>query len=197
MFDTPEARGVGNCVDSAGLEPDLPCDLPSWNYSDVLNGLDQFMEMVPNFPTGSDGSGASEGGHQEQPSGHEVHSPRAGSSGKNEKEKRRQYKNKVVSAFATLPMSTSDLPSDVLLALPLPPVSVVRSLQGTKTESDTCSNIQSHYVLSDKLHATCLCLQSTLSCACSWRKKGLESGSEPAQMTWRLKSKPPQRSWRR
>ena len=97
MFDSAEARAQGDCTDRASANPDFPCELPSWNYSDVLNGLDQFMEMVPNFPTGSDGSGASAGGHQSHLGGHEALSPGATAAGlgKAEKEKRRQYKNKL------------------------------------------------------------------------------------------------------
>lgn len=97
MFDSPAARGQETCIDRASANPNFPCDLPSWNYSDVLNGLDQFMEMVPNFPIGSNGSGASEAGDQSYVGGHEALGPNATPAGlgKAEKEKRRQYKNKL------------------------------------------------------------------------------------------------------
>lgn len=47
--ENPETRGLDNTSEIATLDPYLASVLPSWNYTDVLKGLDDFMEMVLNF----------------------------------------------------------------------------------------------------------------------------------------------------
>lgn len=92
MFDSPTARGFGNTVDTATADA-YPGELPSWNYSDVMKGLDQFMEMVPNFATSSEGS---EGVTQADPGLNEaLNQQTTDATDKSTAAKRRQYKNKL------------------------------------------------------------------------------------------------------
>lgn len=69
ILDRPTARAdLSNTADVTSADPGttpsgLPGDpeFPSWNYSDVMKGLDEFLDIVPNFASsGEDSQGVAQ-----------------------------------------------------------------------------------------------------------------------------------------
>lgn len=97
MFHRHEARGLGNAVDTASTDHGFLGELepPSWSYSDVLKGFDEFMDIVPNFANASEGL---QGVTQADANLDETSSQRRTrhtTEGKSTAAKRRQHKNKL------------------------------------------------------------------------------------------------------